>query len=78
MMHLDIDMTESGDYSLKWSPPRMLLGEDEGDNIPKVIGNPPTATGPRGGRWVLPYWREKPRGRRGPFDRIRGPNPRAE
>lgn len=36
-----------------------IFTEEDDGLIPKVISNPPVEVG---GRWVLPYWRQNPRG----------------
>lgn len=36
-----------------------IFTEEDDGFIPKVISNPPVEVG---GRWVLPYWRQNPRG----------------
>ena len=47
---------------MRWSgSPTLVLAESTpGGNVPKVIANPPAVT--KTGNWVLPYWREVPRG----------------
>ncbi|KAK3257856.1 hypothetical protein CYMTET_33071, partial [Cymbomonas tetramitiformis] len=43
----------------EWSAPEPILLEEAEGPIPKVISNPPLVLG---GRWLLPYWRQNPRG----------------
>ncbi|KAK3261932.1 hypothetical protein CYMTET_29191 [Cymbomonas tetramitiformis] len=63
----DVKMMTISLGTLKWSDPHLVYVEASDGHIPKVIGNPPIAvTLPGAGRrtqWLLPYWREKPRGR---------------
>jgi hypothetical protein len=42
-----------------WTTPTPIFTEEEDGTIPKVISNPPVEVG---GHWVLPYWRQNPRG----------------
>jgi len=62
VMTVEVSSTAGLDH--RWSAPRVVLQEADG-NIPKVIGNPPLVVPLLGGgeHWVLPYWRERPRGR---------------
>jgi len=46
---------------LRWGAPRGVLSEQADGPVPKVIANPPIVD-PRTGHWVLPFWRETPRG----------------
>eukprot|EP00232_Nephroselmis_pyriformis_P008923 CAMPEP_0182893546 /NCGR_PEP_ID=MMETSP0034_2-20130328/24539_1 /TAXON_ID=156128 /ORGANISM="Nephroselmis pyriformis, Strain CCMP717" /LENGTH=520 /DNA_ID=CAMNT_0025027295 /DNA_START=18 /DNA_END=1576 /DNA_ORIENTATION=- len=47
----------------RWSPPRLILSQDDDGGIPKVLANKPTVL--RNGAWLLPFWRETPRNARG-------------
>lgn len=46
---------------LRWGAPQGVLSEQADGPVPKVIANPPIVD-PRTGHWVLPFWRETPRG----------------
>ena len=48
------------DVRFSGSPTLVLSESTPGGNIPKVIANPPAVS--ENGNWVLPYWREVPRG----------------
>mmetsp|Transcript_24136 Transcript_24136/g.57488 ORF Transcript_24136/g.57488 Transcript_24136/m.57488 type:complete len:388 (-) Transcript_24136:59-1222(-) len=47
--------------ALRWQAPETILSEEDGGPVPKVIANPPIVD-PATGHWILPYWRESPRG----------------
>eukprot|EP00899_Mesostigma_viride_P015341 jgi/Mesvir1/23808/Mv10621-RA.1 len=53
----DILVTMWGHGGDFWKPPRVILPEDAGGRIPKVIANRMIVLGT--GEWVLPFWREK-------------------
>eukprot|EP00899_Mesostigma_viride_P004789 jgi/Mesvir1/14310/Mv09730-RA.1 len=41
----------------KWSAPRTILRQSQGDGVPKVIANKPAILST--GEWVLPFWSEQ-------------------
>ena len=57
----DIKMTTSADKDLlRWARPRVVLSQDAESGVPKVLANKLIVRS--SGEWVLPFWREIPRG----------------
>lgn len=58
-------MITSTDDGASWGPRKLVLSENHEGHIPKVVANPPIVlrNGSSGGEeWLLPYWRQRPRG----------------
>ena len=61
----------STDDGATWGPRRVILAENREGHVPKVVANPPIVLRGGGGgssvkedgeEWMLPYWRQNPRG----------------
>jgi predicted neuraminidase len=54
----DVKLVKSFDGGHSWSLPTLILAQNEGGVVPKVIANQ-VVVHRATGNWVLPYWREK-------------------
>lgn len=69
-----IFVVTSADDGATWGPRRLVLAENHEGHVPKVVANPPVVLNGGGGaeekntaggggeEWLLPYWRQNPRG----------------